>query len=122
MQTLDEALDKLSGGILVNTDAYKATFAKYDEAIALLEAEVVTEETLDRAALLLAEGRDEVKARIDTSLTENEKATIENMKETKKLILDGYKAAFDQALANAKTAAENYLREQKDARRAKTAE
>ena len=49
-------------------------------------------------------------------------ANLTNMKETKKLILDGYKAAFDQALANAKTAAENYLREQKDARRAKTAE
>ena len=44
------------------------------------------------------------------------------MKETTKQILDGYKAAFDQALADAKTAAENYLREQKDARRAKAAE
>ncbi|MBR2347044.1 MAG: hypothetical protein IKA68_05525 [Clostridia bacterium] len=122
IKSLKGALDALGGGILVNTDAYKATFAKYDEAIALLEAEVVTEETLDRAATLLAEGRDEVKTRIDASLTEDEKATIENMKETKKQILDGYKAAFDQALADAKTAAENYLREQKDARRAKAAE
>ena len=44
------------------------------------------------------------------------------MKETTKQLLDGYKAAFDKALADAKTTAENYLREQKEARRAKVAE
>ena len=122
IKSLKETLDSLGVGILANTDEYKATFAKYDEAMALLEAEVVTEEALDRAAELLGEGRDEVMARIDTSLSEDEKATIENMKETKKQILDGYKAAFDRALVDAKTAAENYLREQKDARGAKVAE
>lgn len=111
IKVLKGTLDSLVGGILANTDEYKATFAKYDAAMALLEAEVVTEETLDQAAALLAEGRDEVMARIDASLTDDEKATIEDMK-----------ASFDQALADAKLRAENYLREQKEARRAKLAE
>lgn len=122
IKSLKETLDSLGGGILANTDEYKATFAKYDQAMALLEADVVTEETLDQAAALLGEGRDEVMTRIDASLTEDEKATVETMKETKKQLLDGYKAAFDKALADAKTTAENYLREQKEARRAKVAE
>lgn len=121
IKSLKETLDSLGGGILTNADEYKATFAKYDQAMALLEADVVTEETLDQAAELLGEGRDEVMARIDASLSDTEKATVETMKETKKQLLDGYKAAFDKALADAKTTAENYLREQKEARRAKTA-
>ncbi len=122
IKVLKGTLDSLGGGILANTDEYKATFAKYDAAMALLEAEVVTEETLDQAAALLAEGRDEVMARIDASLTDDEKATIEDMKASREQMLASYKASFDQALADAKLQAENYLREQKEARRAKLAE